>query len=134
MNAFGIFAAILFLQAAMAYKDFKEESDWCIERHGLSADKIYRIHRGGHLPSTDDDYLTFIECLWRKIRFLNSRGELNLAEIWGMYYEVAHEIYNHQVSAVKADAVLKKCKGVNGDTPALRAVNMGNCLKNVANY
>ncbi|KAF5298026.1 hypothetical protein FQR65_LT09837 [Abscondita terminalis] len=119
------------LGVAVGYKDFTEESDWCIQRYNLNRQEIYRIHRGHQLPTDDANYSLFYECLWRKIGFLDVYGEINRREIWQMYYNVAREVYNTQVSRDKADRVMEICNNVNGGTPVIKALNMGNCLKTV---
>uniref|UniRef100_A0A1Y1NAM6 Uncharacterized protein n=1 Tax=Photinus pyralis TaxID=7054 RepID=A0A1Y1NAM6_PHOPY len=117
------------LQISLALKDYKVESDWCIERYDLNSSEIYRIHSGAHLPQDSKPYSTFMECLWRKIQFLDGDGELNLAKI-REYYRVAQEGHDEVESARRADAVVERCRHAGGSTPAIRAINMGNCLKN----
>ncbi|KAK4875365.1 hypothetical protein RN001_011787 [Aquatica leii] len=129
MNVLHVFAPV-----AISLKDYGQDSDWCIQQYNLNSQEIYKMHRGHQLPADNNDYLTFIECLWRKIGFLDVYGEINRKEIWRMYYSVAREVYNQGVSRKKADATMDKCKDVTGETPSLRAVNMGNCLKTVNSH
>ncbi|KAF5284693.1 hypothetical protein FQA39_LY16945 [Lamprigera yunnana] len=115
-------------QCLISSKNLKLHADFCIERYGLDEIEILKIHNSDNLSTDNSNYLIFIVCYWKRIGYLSRNGELNFSAIWQTYFEAYRKRFTYEESKKKLELLIAKCDNVNGNTPALKAINMNICI------